>query len=98
MLYYFRKGKNAARTTSKICSVYGENAVAESTVRKWFAKFKANNFNLEDAPRSGRPSTIDDDQIMALIETNSHYTTRDIANILCIYRIALFTNIWGRII
>ena len=97
MLYYFRKGKNAARTTNKICSVYEENSVAESTVRKWFAKFKANNFDLEDAPRSGRPSTIDDDQIMALIETNPHYTTRTMP-IFSVYRIALFMNICGRII
>ena len=93
MLYYFRKGKNAARTTSKICSVYGANAVEESTVRKWLAKFKVNNFDLEDAPRSRRPSTIDDDQIMALIETNPHYTTRDIANILSISNSTVYEHL-----
>ena len=32
----------------KICAVFGEGAVAERTVRKWFAKFKADDFNLED--------------------------------------------------
>jgi len=32
-------------------TVYGEGAVAERTVRKWFARFKADDFNLEDQER-----------------------------------------------
>ena len=30
-------------------AVYGEGAVAERTVRKWFARFKAVDFNLEES-------------------------------------------------
>jgi len=33
---------------NKICAVYGEDAVAERTVRKWFARLKADDFNLEE--------------------------------------------------
>ena len=29
MLYYFKKGKNAAETQEKICAVYGEGAVTD---------------------------------------------------------------------
>ena len=32
-------------------TVYGESAVAERTVRKWFARFKVDDFNLEDQER-----------------------------------------------
>jgi len=45
----------------KICAVYGEDAVVEKTVRKWFARFKVGDFNLEDQERLGRPSTTDKD-------------------------------------
>jgi len=45
MLFYFRKGKNAAQTAEKIFIVYGHSAVIESTVRKWF---RNDNFDLED--------------------------------------------------
>ena len=55
--------------------------------------FKANNLFLEDAPRSGGRSTIDDDKIMALIETNPHYTTRDIANILSISNSTVYEHL-----
>jgi len=36
----------------------------------------------EDRERSGRPSVVDDDQIKSLIESNPHYTIREIAEII----------------
>ncbi|XP_018046256.1 PREDICTED: histone-lysine N-methyltransferase SETMAR-like [Atta colombica] len=74
--------KNATQAANKICAVYGEGAVSERTVRKWFARFKAGDFNLEDQERPGRPSTTDEDQIKTLMENNPHYTTRKLAEML----------------
>jgi len=51
-------------------------------VRKWFARFKAGDFNLEDQERSGRPSTTDEDQIKTLIENNPRYTTHKLTKML----------------
>uniref|UniRef100_A0AC11CZU8 Uncharacterized protein n=5 Tax=Ovis aries TaxID=9940 RepID=A0AC11CZU8_SHEEP len=82
MLDYFKKGKNATDTKKKICAEYGEGAVTERTCQKWFAKFRAGDFSLYDAPRSGRPVEVDSNQIETLIESNQHYTTREIADIL----------------
>ena len=62
MLYYFKKGKNATKMQKKICAVYGEGAVTDRTSQKWFVKFRAGNFSLDDAPRSGRPVEVDSDQ------------------------------------
>jgi histone-lysine N-methyltransferase SETMAR len=69
--------------------VYGEDAVNEQTCRKWFSRFRAGNFYLDDAPRSGRPVEVDDDQIKTLIENNPRYTTRIIAEILKISQTAV---------
>ena len=66
MLDCFKKGKNATETQKKICAVYGEGAVTERTCQKWFAKFRAGDFSLDDAPRSGRPVEVDSDQIETL--------------------------------
>ena len=38
--------------------------------QKWFAKFHAGDFSLDDAPRSGRSVEVDSDQIEVLIEIN----------------------------
>jgi len=56
MLFFYRKDKNATQAANKICAVYGEGAVGERTVRKWFARFKTGDFNLEDQECPGRPS------------------------------------------
>ena len=82
MLYYFKKGKNATETHKKICAVYGEGAVTAGTCQKWFAKFCAGDFSLDDAPWSGRPVEVDSDQIETIIENNQCYTTQERADIL----------------
>jgi len=65
---------------NKICAVYGEGAVAERTMRKWFARSKG-DFN-EDQERPGRSSITDEDQIKTLIENNPRYTTYKLAEML----------------
>lgn len=82
MLFYYRKGKSAAKTQRKICAVYGENAVNSRTCQKWFAKFRSGDFSLEDTSRVGRPVEIDTDEIKTLIRSNQRYTTREIADIV----------------
>ncbi|EZA62088.1 Histone-lysine N-methyltransferase SETMAR, partial [Ooceraea biroi] len=51
----------------------------ESLLCKWFARFRSGDVNVSDAARSGRPSTTDDDQIVAAIKADRHLTTREIA-------------------
>ena len=87
MLYYFKKGKNATETQKKICAVYGEGAVTDRTCQKWFVKFRAVNFLLDNAPWSGRPVEVDSDQTETLIESNQPYTTWETADILKIFQI-----------
>ncbi|XP_076302938.1 histone-lysine N-methyltransferase SETMAR-like [Lasioglossum baleicum] len=82
MLFFFRMGKNATQAANKICAVYGEDAVAERTVRKWFARFKAGNFDHEDEEGPGRPSTTDEDMIRTEIENSPCSTLRQLAGML----------------
>lgn len=78
LLYYFRKGKNAAQVAKKLRDVYGDKALKETQCQSWFVKFRSGDFSLKDKPRSGRPSEVDDDDIMALIESDRHVTEREI--------------------
>ena len=75
-------GKNATEMQKTICAVYGESAVIDRTCEKWFAKFRAGDFSLDDAPWSGRPVEVDSDQIETIIENNQHYTTWEIVDVL----------------
>ena len=82
MLYYFKKGKNATEMQKKICVVYGEGAVTDWTCQKWFAKFRAWDFSLDNAPWLGRPVEVDSAQIETLTENKQLYATQEIADIL----------------
>ena len=65
----------------KICVVYEEGVVTDQTCQKWFAKFCAGNFLLDNAPWSGRPFEVARDKIKTLTENNQHYTMLEIADI-----------------
>ena len=42
--YHYDKGKNAAQVCEKICAIYGEDTLSKSAARKWFARFRAENW------------------------------------------------------
>ncbi|GFY02127.1 histone-lysine N-methyltransferase SETMAR [Trichonephila clavipes] len=50
----FEKGKNAVQAKKKLTDVYREGVLAVRQCQNWFAKFRSGNFDVEDAPRSGR--------------------------------------------
>ena len=62
--------------------MYGEGAVINQMCQKWFVKFHAGDFLLDDAPRSGRPVEVESNQIETLTENNQRSTMQEIANIL----------------
>nr|BAO79485.1 transposase [Campsomeris sp. Cas_Ok01] len=79
LLYYFRKGKNASQAQKKLCAVYGDEALKERQRRNWFERFRSGDFSLKNAQRSGRPVEVDETHIKAIIDSDRHSTTRDIA-------------------
>ena len=59
-------------------AVCNEKSLTESQCQNWFARFRFGDFDLKDAPRSGRPTEVDD-KIKAMIANNRRSTTREIA-------------------
>ena len=82
MLYYVKKGKNATEVQKMICAVHREGTVTDWMCQKWFAKFLAGDFSLDDAPQLGRPVEVGSDQVETFIENNQHYTMQEIVDIL----------------
>ena len=66
----------------KICAVCGEGALTDRTCQKWFVKFHAGDFSLDNTSQLIRPVEVDSNHIKALIESNQCYTTLETTNIL----------------
>ena len=56
--------------------------MTDQTCPKWFAKFGAKDFSVDDVPWLGRPVEVDSDQIETLIENSQCSITQEIADIL----------------
>ncbi|CAF3439551.1 unnamed protein product, partial [Rotaria sp. Silwood2] len=54
----------------------GEQVPSDHTVFNWFREFQRDNFSVQDAPRSGRPSTSVNEQtidaVRKIIEDDPH--------------------------
>jgi histone-lysine N-methyltransferase SETMAR len=78
--HYFKKGFSAAKAAREICDVEGEDSMPERTAQRWYQRFKAGDMSLEDKPRSGRPSIVDQEELRAAIEANPGSSTRDLSS------------------
>ena len=79
LLFYFRKGKNAAQAHRKLCGVYGDECLSERQCQNWFARFRSDNFDVKDEPRPGRPIVEQVDEILKRIEVDRYISFRDIS-------------------
>ncbi|GFU22613.1 mariner Mos1 transposase [Trichonephila clavipes] len=59
--------------------IHGDEALKEQQCQNWFAKFRSGDFSLKDEKRSGCPVQVDDDLIKAIIYSDRHSRTREIA-------------------
>ena len=79
LFFAFHRGQKAAEAARDICMLYGEGVIGESTARKWFAKFKNNNFDIDDTPYSGKSSKFDENHLKALLKEESRQTSCKLA-------------------
>jgi len=71
LLYELKLGTNAAEATRKNCRAFGQNTVTERTAQNWYSTFRSGDVTLEDQPRSGRPSSLDEEQLKQAVEQDS---------------------------
>lgn len=79
LLHEFRLGRRITEAVDNICQSMGKGVLSYRTAQRWFSRFRANDFEIEDAPRSGRPNLIDLDELKAIIEDDPRKTTRCLA-------------------
>ena len=93
MFHCFKKDSTLKNTAKEICNVYGDRFITVQTVRNWFRRFRAGNFNLEHEDRSEHPSTTDTDLINAYLDENPRSSVREIADALNIPRTTIHEHL-----
>lgn len=77
--FFFDKGENASQAAENVNSVYGPDTVTANHAQFWFRRFRSGNFDVKDAPRTGRPIVKNVDKIMDYVESDRHVSTVSIA-------------------
>jgi len=62
MKFCFLLGKSAAETVLMLQETFKEEALSKTQVYEWYSRFKGGEMSCEDQPRSGRPSTCQNDE------------------------------------
>ncbi|KAL4091078.1 hypothetical protein QTP88_025819 [Uroleucon formosanum] len=82
----FKLGKTAEETLECLKTVYGDEALKKTAVYDWFKRFKNGQESLKDEERSGRPSTLKNDEtiekVKNLVRSDRRLRIQDMANAL----------------
>jgi len=82
--FCFKIGKTATETYQLLQQAYGEDAMGRTQVFDWFRRFKEGRTSVESDPRSGRPSKLRNEELIAKVITffrnNRRMTVREIAD------------------
>lgn len=82
LLFCFNLKKNAAEARRLLEEAYGEHAPSKTTCEDWFKRFRSGDFDTEDKERSGRPKTIEDADLQALLDEDDTQTQDQLAEAL----------------
>jgi histone-lysine N-methyltransferase SETMAR len=82
ILYEHQLGHTASEAACNICQALGVDAVSTRVCQNWFSRFASGDTNLEDKVRSGRPSEVDDSQLLSLVESDPRLTSGCLASAL----------------
>lgn len=93
--FFVISGKLATEIHKIICDVLGESAPSFTTVSKWTGEFKRGRKSIVDDPRSGRPSTSVNlemvDKVHDMVLTDRRVKVREIAEALKISSGSVYT-------
>lgn len=79
LLFYFNLNKNAEEARLLLVEAYGKRAPSKTTCDDWYKRFQIGDFDTEDKERSGRPRTVQDADLQALLDEDDTRTQGQLA-------------------
>lgn len=79
LLFSFKNGFNATKTTEMVNNAFGEGSMTERTAQSWFARFRSGDFDLENKDRGRPPLKLNLDQLKERVEEEPHTNSRELA-------------------
>ena len=82
--FCFKAGKSEKETLQMVNAAYGDQALSRSNIYRWYGRFRDGREDIEDDPRSGRPTECRNDNNVDMISQlslqNRHLSLRMLAD------------------
>jgi transposase len=81
--FCFKAGKSAMETLQMVKAAYGDQTLCRSKVFRWYGRFHDGREDIEDDPKSGRPTECSNDnnvEISQLLLQSRHLSRRMLAD------------------
>jgi len=82
--FCFKAGKSATETLEMVNAAYGDQTLSHSNVFRWYGRFRDGREDIEDYPRSGRPTECRNynnvEKFSQLLLQNRHLSLRMLAD------------------
>ena len=82
VLFLFLSGLKVKDIHEKLTATYDTNAPSQTTIYRYVARYKEEDYSFEDEPKSGRPRELDLDKLREIVEDDPYLTTRDMETLL----------------
>lgn len=69
ILYDWKSGLTYKESHARLMVAWGDQAPSDRTVLNWFHEYQQGNLKVEDDPRSGRPRTSVNEQMIDAVRT-----------------------------
>lgn len=86
LLYEFDLGTNASDAANRLKSIYDDNSLSVAQCYRWYERFRNGNRSLEDNPKSGRPSLVDNQILRQLVESDPRKSCEELAHKMSVDR------------
>jgi len=82
--FCFKAGESGTETLQMVNAAYGDQALSRSNVSRWCGRFRDGREDIEDDPRSGRPTQCRNDnnveKISEMLFQSRHLSLRMLAD------------------
>jgi [histone H3]-lysine36 N-dimethyltransferase SETMAR len=83
IIYYeFLRGSSTTMATENINTAFRSATVSQPTVHRWFQRFASGDISFEDRPHTGRPPTMQDQELLDALDKHPAASTRELARLI----------------
>ena len=82
LIFCFHLKKSAAESHRMLVEAYGDRALSEATCKRWFQRFRDNDFDVRNEERGRPPKKFEDAELQAILDEDDTLSQKQMAAML----------------